>query len=308
LHISLKFPFFSDEGQFFKLSKTTSAAPNQSQTTITTALAPNQSQTTTTTTTSLVPNHSQTTLTSIPTANTQATTSTQSRLYEFPPVPLFCQTQVPGASQVNNFNYNLNEQPPIPHTIAAPLQTLSASSAVTAVAAFPQTSNNQKFPPLSSIHKQKVLQKPSLKAAASGQSSVLTPSEVTLFRLSSKIDTLSETIQNNNVQQNNNRHRDNQQQIQTLLARRPSPDNRGRAVSPHFQQHLFNQIFKNKLIRTFTEDAIYAHPFEHFVINAPEEIFRITSKFLKILYKSTLLEKRSLLNDFFLSFNKKKTI
>jgi hypothetical protein len=147
---------------------------------------------------------------------------------------------------------------------------------VTTVASFPHSSNNQNFQPLSYIQKQKVLHKPNLKSAASGQSSILTPSEVTLFRLSSKIDTLSETIQNNNVQLNNNRHRDNQQQIQTLLTSRPSPDNRRQTVSPHFQQHLFNQIFKNKLIRTFTEDGIYAHPFEHFVINAPEEI---TSKF-----------------------------
>jgi hypothetical protein len=44
---------------------------------------------------------------------------------------------------------------------------------------------------------------------------------------------------------------------------------------------IYNQIFKYKLIRTFTEDVVYAQQFQDFRINAPEEIFRITSKFIK---------------------------
>ncbi len=49
-----------------------------------------------------------------------------------------------------------------------------------------------------------------------------------------------------------------------------------------YNEHELNskQIahYKNRLVRAFTETALYSHPFEHFVINAPEEIHRISSK------------------------------
>ena len=55
--------------------------------------------------------------------------------------------------------------------------------------------------------------------------------------------------------------------ISNSRERIPSPDKRRRVVSPHFHQHLFNQIFKKKLIRMFTEYANDARPFQDFKMN-----------------------------------------
>ena len=51
--------------------------------------------------------------------------------------------------------------------------------------------------------------------------------------------------------QNNNRNRDIQQKILTFR----NGDNRRDVV---WYRLIYNQIFKHKLIRTFTEDVIYA--------------------------------------------------
>ena len=50
-------------------------------------------------------------------------------------------------------------------------------------------------------------------------------------------------------------------------------------MSGNFQQHLFNQMYKNGLVRAFIENGLFAYQFVHFLINTPEEVHRITVKF-----------------------------
>ena len=58
-----------------------------------------------------------------------------------------------------------------------------------------------------------------------------------------------------------------------LNSRSPSPSRTGTLPAPvpqrrgpgsNFRQHLFNMIFMAKLKQQFTEEALLAHPLEHF--------------------------------------------
>ena len=60
------------------------------------------------------------------------------------------------------------------------------------------------------------------------------------------------------------------------------PQRRGPGSS--FRQHLFNMIFMAKLKRQFTEEALLAHPLDHFCVNAPEELNRIVGKRILISF------------------------
>ena len=98
-----------------------------------------------------------------------------------------------------------------------------------------------------------------------------------MLRVSSKIDELTQALgKNGQINQISNISNNNR-----TLARSSSGERGHSRGAGNFQQHLFNQIFKNRLIRAFTEEGLFSHPFEHFVINAPEEVHRITSKVLE---------------------------
>jgi hypothetical protein len=192
------------------------------------------------------------------------------RLYELPPVPIFntnVSTDLPQAQQINHFSISLNSQPPTPHSLAPPP---SAPAKVPYFTQPMQVKTQQQIqPPHSSV----LNSKPTLPdASKASKKSLFSTSELALMRVSSKIDNLADALQNNNQENNNRFHSRNSS---------PNVIRRENSLPPranHFQQHLFNQIFKNRLIRAFTETAIYSHPFEHFVIHAPEEVHRISSK------------------------------
>ena len=95
--------------------------------------------------------------------------------------------------------------------------------------------------------------------------------EQALLRVSHKIDNLSDAIQSSTRQQtiSNNHSRPSS----SSPARKSDTKSGG-----NFQQHLFNTIFKRKLIEAFTEPLVYAQPFEYFVTNFPMEVHRFLSK------------------------------
>ena len=65
----------------------------------------------------------------------------------------------------------------------------------------------------------------------------------------------------------------------------PAPVSQPRAPGSNFRQHLFNMVFMAKLKRQFTEEALLAHPLDHFCVNAPEELNRIVGKRILISFK-----------------------
>jgi hypothetical protein len=117
------------------------------------------------------------------------------------------------------------------------------------------------------------------KSSNESKKSLFSTSELTLMRVSSKIDNLADALQNNN-RVNNSRFHSRTSSPNALRCENSLPPRANR-----FQQHLFNQIFKNRLVRAFTETALYSDPFEHFVINVPEENHRISNK-IKIFFNA----------------------
>jgi hypothetical protein len=98
---------------------------------------------------------------------------------------------------------------------------------------------------------------------------LFTAGEVTMLRMASKIDDLSNTTQGlmNSLQRNCSSSPVRQSQDRFASIRGNS-----------FRQHLYNNLFKGKLGKAFTSQGILDHPLEHFIIHAPEEINSIIGK------------------------------
>ena len=88
--------------------------------------------------------------------------------------------------------------------------------------------------------------------------------------MSSRLDELT-GVMSRSSQANANSLRTN-----NVSVARSSSGERGHVRGPgNFQQHLFNQMYKYILVWAFID----AYIFEHFLINAPEEVHRSTVKF-----------------------------
>jgi len=182
-------------------------------------------------------------------------------------------TDLPQPQQINHFSFSLNSQPPTPHSLTPPPPPPPPPAKVPHFAQPMQVQNVKTQQQIQQPHSSVLNSKPTQpQSSKEPKKSLFSTNELTLMRVSSKIDNLADALQNNN-RVNNNRFHSRNSSPNVIRRENSQPPN-----ANHFQQHLFNQIFKNRLVRAFTETALYSHPFEHFVINAPEEIHRISSK------------------------------